>query len=50
MQSAIGLTAGEGFIVLFVSFFIVSAPYWIRIGGWIGKQCQSHGGSEPAKK
>lgn len=50
MESVVGLTAGEAFIVLFVAFFIVSAPYWSRLGGWIGRFCERSEDSEPAKK
>jgi hypothetical protein len=50
MESVFGLTAGEAFIVVFVAIFIVTSPYWSRLGGWIGKYCQSREDSEPAKK
>jgi hypothetical protein len=34
----IGLTAGEAFIVLFVAGFIITWPYWPRVGAWLGER------------
>lgn len=32
MLTAIGLTAGEAFVVVFLAGFIITAHYWPRIG------------------
>jgi hypothetical protein len=38
MFPVFGLTAGEAFIVGFLTFFIVSAPHWPRVGAWLGRR------------
>ncbi|HMA95781.1 MAG TPA: hypothetical protein VKP30_23995 [Polyangiaceae bacterium] len=37
MLTAIGLTAGEAFVVTFLAGFIITAHYWPRVGArlWI---------------
>ncbi len=35
MLTAIGLTAGEAFIVLFLATFIITAHYWPKVGAWL---------------
>jgi hypothetical protein len=33
--TAIGLTAGEAFIVAFLATFIITAHHWPRAGAWL---------------
>ncbi len=35
MLSAIGLTAGEAFVVVFLGGFIITAHYWPKVGAWL---------------
>ncbi len=39
----LGLTNGELFVVLFVTFFVVSATWWPRLGAAIGRSLSSRG-------
>jgi hypothetical protein len=39
--SAIGLTAGEAFVVVFLAGFIITAHYWPKVGAWLSVSLSS---------
>ena len=38
MLEWLGFTFGEGFVVVFLTAFIVSAGYWPKAGAWVAEQ------------
>jgi hypothetical protein len=38
MLQWLGLTFGEFFVVVVLTFFIVSASYWPKAGAWLAEQ------------
>jgi hypothetical protein len=41
MLERLGLTFGEFFVVVVLTFFIVSASYWPKAGAWLAEQLLS---------
>jgi hypothetical protein len=40
---AIGLTAGEAFVVVFLAGFIITAHYWPKVGAWLSVAMSTRG-------